>query len=370
MMKSRATSVWVESKTMRKKTASIAVGPEIIDSFRGRKVIVLGDVMLDRYWFGTVNRISPEAPVPIVYKRTSAVAPGGAANVAANIVSLGGIPLLVGITGDDEAGRELREILEKRGISPEHILADPRRPTTVKTRIIAHSQHVVRVDEERTGFTGAALQARVYGILQSLLSEADLLVISDYAKGLISPSLVSRTIRSARGRGRRVVVDPKAVDYTRYNGAFLLTPNRAEALTAARVPGGQADGVVTAGGRLLGSVEIDAVLITQGEEGMTLFERGRDPVYFPAMARTVYDVTGAGDTVVATVSLALAAGVELPATVELANLAAGMAVERVGTTAVSADALRKAVRGERAPAGSGSGRRPGRRVLRRQVLQS
>jgi rfaE bifunctional protein kinase chain/domain len=335
---------------MKKIPSTVTAGPGIVASFRRRKVVVLGDVMLDRYWFGTVNRISPEAPVPIVYKRASAVAPGGAANVAANIFSLGGIPVLVGITGNDDAGRELRDILEKSGISPGHLLADPLRPTTVKTRIIAHSQHVVRVDEEKTGSAGQALQARVLGILQTLLPKADLLVISDYAKGLMSPSLVGRAIRAARGFGLRVVVDPKAVDYSRYNGAYLLTPNRSEALVAARIPSGQADGVLAAGARLLRTLRVDAVLITQGEEGMTLFERGRDPVYFPARARTVYDVTGAGDTVVATVSLALAAGSGLPATVELANLAAGMAVERVGTTSVTADQLSRAAGGGRRPA--------------------
>jgi rfaE bifunctional protein kinase chain/domain len=352
--------------TMKKIPSTVAPGPDIVASFRGRKVIVLGDVMLDRYWFGTVNRISPEAPVPIVYKRASAVAPGGAANVAANIFSLGGTPLLVGITGNDEAGRELRDILEKSGINPGHLLADPLRPTTVKTRIIAHSQHVVRVDEERTKSARPALQARILGILQALLHKADLLVISDYAKGLMSPSLVGRAIRTARGLGLRVVVDPKAVDYSRYNGAYLLTPNRLEALTAAHIPSGQPDGVLAAGARLLRTLKVDAVLVTQGEEGMTLFERSRDPVYFPAMARTVYDVTGAGDTVVATVSLALAAGSGLPATVELANLAAGMAVERVGTTAVTADQLRRASHSGRKPAVPRPARTPALAPVRRK----
>lgn len=355
---------------MKKDVMNRSAGPEFVDSFRGRKVLIVGDIMLDRYWFGTVNRISPEAPVPIVSKRSSALAPGGAANVAANVASLGGIPLLVGMTGGDDAGRELRGILEQHGISPEHIVTDPTRPTTVKTRIIARNQHVVRVDEEKTGFAGPALLAQVNNLVRSLLPAADLLVISDYAKGLMSPSLLDRIIRLARDHRCRVIVDPKAADYSRYNGAFLLTPNRTEVLTAARVPANQADSVGAAGARLLETMAVEAVLITQSEAGMTLFERGRDPVYFPAFARTVYDVTGAGDTVVATISLALAAGASLPVSAELANVAAGMAVEQVGTSAVTADQLRRALLdGHLTPVlpSGGAGKR--RSIRRRKVLQ-
>lgn len=318
-------------------------GPGIVDSFRERKVLILGDIMLDRYWIGTVNRISPEAPVPVITKRGSTLAPGGAGNVAANIASLGGIPILVGTIGDDEAGRELRGSLEQHGIGLEHLAIDPGRPTTIKTRIISQNQHVVRVDEEETQPIGPSLMARVADTVRTLLPQVDLLVISDYAKGLILPALAERVIRLASELHRRVVVDSKAEDYSPFKGAYLLTPNRTEAARAAGVHAGDADGVAVAGARLLEALAVEAVLITQSEAGMTLFEKDRQPVNFPTLTRAVYDVTGAGDTVVAAISLALAGGASLPVTARLANLAAGIAVEQVGTSAITAGQLRHAL---------------------------
>jgi rfaE bifunctional protein kinase chain/domain/rfaE bifunctional protein nucleotidyltransferase chain/domain len=315
----------------------------ILDSFQGRRVLVLGDIMLDRYWIGSVSRISPEAPVPIINKRNSTLAPGGAGNVAANIASLGGIPILVGTVGDDEAGRELRGILEKRGIDLAHLAIDPARPTTIKTRIIAQNQQVVRVDDEETQPIGPSLAARVADTVRSLLREVDLLVISDYAKGLILPALAGRVIRLANELHRRVIVDSKAADYSSFKGAYLLTPNRAEAARAAGVSADRPDGVSVAGARLLETLAVAAVLITQSEAGMTLFEKDREPVHFPTLTRTVYDVTGAGDTVVATISLALAGGASLPVTAQLANLAAGIVVEQFGTSAITAGQLRRAL---------------------------
>jgi rfaE bifunctional protein kinase chain/domain/rfaE bifunctional protein nucleotidyltransferase chain/domain len=317
--------------------------PGILASFRGKRVLVLGDLMLDRYWFGTVDRISPEAPVPIIKKSGSALAPGGSANVAANIASLGGVPILVGRIGSDEAGRELRQVLEERGIGLDHLVVEPDWPTTIKTRIIAQNQHVVRVDEEEIAPAGPSVLARLAETIGALLPSVDLLVISDYAKGLVPPDLAVQAIRMARDLRRRVVVDSKAADYSSFKGAYLLTPNRMEAVTAARIPAGHVDGVFAAGARLLEILTVEAVLITQSEEGMTLFERGRDPVHFPTLGRTVYDVTGAGDTVLGTVGLALAAGASLAVTVELANLAAGIAVEQIGTSAITGEQLRRAL---------------------------
>ena len=319
-------------------------GPGILDSFRGRRVLVLGDIMLDRYWFGTVNRISPEAPVPIIKKRGDVLAPGGSANVAANIASLGGVPILVGTIGGDDASRELRGILEKRGIGLEHLVVEPGRPTTIKTRIIAQNQQVVRVDEEETTPAAPAILARISELIGTLLPSVDLLVISDYAKGLVLPELAGQVIRMAHELKRRVIVDSKAANYSCFKGAYLLTPNRTEAARAVGIAPDRPDSVIVAGTRLLEALSVEAVLITQSEAGMTLFERGRDPVHFPTLARTVYDVTGAGDTVVATIGLALAAGASLAATAELSNLAAGIAVEQVGTSAITEDQLRRALR--------------------------
>ena len=318
-------------------------GPMILDSFRGRRILVLGDIMLDRYWFGTVRRISPEAPVPVINKNGNALAPGGAANVAANIASLGGIPLLVSTMGSDDAGRELRGVLEEQGIGLEHLVVEPERPTTIKTRIIAQNQQVVRVDEEGTTPAGPSVRARIAETVSALLPSVDLLVISDYGKGLVLPDLAGQVIQMAKGLGCRVVVDSKAADYSPFKGAYLLTPNRAEAARAARISGDD-PGSVVAGTRLLEDLSVEAVLITQSGAGMTLFERGREPIHFPTLARTVYDVTGAGDTVVAAISLALAGGAGLAITAELANLAGGIAVEQLGTTAVTQDQLRYALR--------------------------
>jgi D-beta-D-heptose 7-phosphate kinase/D-beta-D-heptose 1-phosphate adenosyltransferase len=316
----------------------------VVGQLAGHAVVVVGDVMLDRYWWGTVDRLSPEAPVPVVHKRRATLAPGGAANVAANVKSLGGTPLLVGVVGGDDAGRELARDLKERGISPDHLVVDAQRPTTVKTRVVAHSQHVVRVDEEDRSPIAGAIAAEVADRVTALLGGARVVVVSDYAKGVLGGALLRRIIAAAGAAGAHVVVDPKGVDYARYGGARVICPNRAEALTAASIPPDEPDAVHRAARRLLESVAVDAVLVTLGEAGMLLCERGRPPVAIPALARAVYDVTGAGDTVIATLALALAAGADLLTGVRLANVAAGLAVEAVGTTAVTASQLRDALR--------------------------
>jgi rfaE bifunctional protein kinase chain/domain len=327
----------------------------VLDRLGGQSVVVLGDVMLDRYWWGNVTRLSPEAPVPVVQKERASAALGGAANVAANIASLGGIPRLVGVVGSDEAARELRAELARLGIADEHLLAADARPTTVKTRIVAISQHVVRVDEEDRTPIDAALSTRLAEHVESLLDTATVLVVSDYAKGVLGPELLRRVIGAARRRGYWVVVDPKVSNYERYRGASLVCPNRAEALAAANVEADDPDSVTRAGDRLLDSAVAEAVLITLGNAGMALFQRGRVPVRIPTAARAVYDVTGAGDTVMAAVGLALAAGTPLEVAARLANVAAGLAVEQVGTTAVAAAQLREAMglarKQKRAPVG-------------------
>lgn len=334
----------------------------LVEALRGQTVVVLGDVMLDRYWWGAVSRLSPEAPVPVVHKQRSSAVPGGAANVAANIASLGGRPLLVGVVGADEAGRELGDELKHRGITTDHLFTDGRRPTTVKTRVVAVSQHVVRVDEEDRSPLDASLAARLAERVATLLDATNVLIVSDYAKGVLVSEMVRRVIGDARTRGRCVIVDPKGPDYAHYRGASLICPNRGEALIAAGVGTDEPDAVARAGARLLDSGVAEAVLVTLGEAGMVLLERGRPLASIPALARAVYDVTGAGDTVVAAVGLALAAGAPLPVAVRLANVAAGLAVEQVGTTAVTAAQLRDALdhprRRSEGPASAGDGRRP------------
>ncbi len=320
----------------------VAKGLQLVRSFQGRRALILGDLMLDRYWWGRVERISPEAPVPVVRKQRSTIAPGGAANVAANIAALGGEPLLLGLVGADAAGQEFRTALLERGLSVDHLIVDGERATTVKTRIIAHNQHVVRVDEEDTQPVVSSLLHQLVSRVQILLPSCDVVVLSDYAKGLLIPELLQEVIRSASRSDRRTVVDPKGGDYSRYDGAYVLTPNRMEALLAAGFPPTHKDSSVAAT-RLLDNLRVEAILVTEGDEGMTLYDRSASPRHVPALARTVYDVTGAGDTVVATLSLAVAAGASLWTAAQLANIAAGLAVEQIGTTAVTSRSLCQAL---------------------------
>jgi rfaE bifunctional protein kinase chain/domain len=317
-------------------------GTQLVHCFKGRRVLILGDLMLDRYWWGRVDRISPEAPVPVVRKQRSTLAPGGAANVACNIAALGGEPLLLGLLGGDSAGQEFRAALHDRGVSGDHLMIDRDRMTTVKTRIIAHNQHVVRVDEEDSHpLVSSLLQQMIYRV-NALIPSCDIVIISDYAKGLLVPELIQEVIRSASRSGRRAIIDPKGGDYSRYDGAYVLTPNRAEALIAAGFPPTHQD-CAAAAARLLDALRVEAILVTEGDEGMTLYDRSGNPRHVSALARTVYDVTGAGDTVIATLSLALAAGTSLWIAAQLANVAAGLAVEQIGTTAVTSLSLCQAL---------------------------
>lgn len=313
----------------------------ISNRFARVRILVIGDVMLDRYWWGTVSRISPEAPVPVVRHERSTLAAGGAANVAANIAGLSGHASLVGLIGNDEGGRELPQVLERLGVSTENLLMLAERPTTVKTRVVAHSQHVVRVDSEDASPISEERAGQVEELVSSLLPDTDMLVISDYAKGLLSPALVKKIIAGARGIDVPVMVDPKGIDYSRYAGATLITPNKMEAAHASGVDAFDRNAVEIAGERLLSQLDVEACLITQGEEGMTLFRREQSPIHLPAMARQVYDVTGAGDSVLAALSLTVGAGADLLTAARMANLAGGLAVEQVGTTVLNLEILRR-----------------------------
>jgi D-beta-D-heptose 7-phosphate kinase / D-beta-D-heptose 1-phosphate adenosyltransferase len=323
---------------------------KLIDKFAGQPVLVLGDVMLDRYWWGDVTRISPEAPVPVVRKASTTLAVGGAANVASNIASLGGVPYLIGAVGDDEAARELRQMLLSKRVTPEQLVVVAGRPTTVKTRIVARHQQVVRVDEEDTSDLPSASVDQLQHSVEKLLPLVRAVIVSDYAKGVLTAALLREVISAARAAGCPVLVDPKSKDFARYNGAAVLTPNELEALIAVGLHTDRTWLAAEIGAALLSQLEVQAVLVTQGGAGMTLIERGQQPLHIQAAARSVYDVTGAGDTVVAALGVTLAAGGSLPAATWIANLAAGLAVEEVGTVAVSQSALREVVMACSSPA--------------------
>jgi D-beta-D-heptose 7-phosphate kinase/D-beta-D-heptose 1-phosphate adenosyltransferase len=301
--------------------------------FAGRRILVLGDLMLDRYLWGRVDRISPEAPVPVVEVERETVALGGAGNVAANLKALGAEPVLVGVVGEDDDGTRLMETLTARGIATGGVVRDPARPTTVKTRIIAHAQQVVRADREaRTDVAGAALDALLHR-LEAEIAAGDGMVVSDYGKGVVTPRTLERALGSARRHRLTVSVDPKESHIDAYRGVSILTPNQHEAgyMQGRRVVDDAS--LEEVGWGLQKRLDAEAVLVTRGPEGMSLFEKGGRYTYLPTVAREVYDVTGAGDTVVSVVALALAAGADYATASTLANHAAGIVIREVGTAA-------------------------------------
>lgn len=318
----------------------------MLEKLANVNVLVVGDLMLDRYWWGSVKRISPEAPVPVVDLHKSTFAPGGAANVAANIAGLGASAHLVGTIGDDHDGETLARLLGELGVSPAHLVRSEARPTIVKTRIIAHNQQVVRVDQETRHEMSAADDGKVWAQITARLPDVDIVVISDYAKGLLSDHLISRLIEAAAARDLMVLVDPKGKDYSRYKGAALLTPNRREAAEACNLDEETPDLVNVAGNRLLNELDLKMALITQSEEGMTLFQKGGDPIHLAAAAKEAYDVTGAGDTVIGCLGVALGAGMSFVEAAKLANLSASLVVEHVGTTAITLDMIAPALSSE------------------------
>ncbi len=317
---------------------------DLIGDFRGRRVVVLGDVMLDRFVYGQVDRISPEAPVPVFSVTSEAAMPGGAANVARNIASLGGCAILLGIIGSDDAGRELSALTDDIQGVENRLHAVAGHPTTVKVRYVADRQQVVRVDRERRS-VAAGHGSELLQMLVRELKNADALILSDYAKGVLSDEVVRGAVNAARGK--ITVVDPKSADIARYDGVTVITPNLREAGVAAGISGrGDAAVIDMAQSILAAAPNLASVIITRGSEGMTLMERSRNAVHLPVTAREVYDVSGAGDTVVATLGLALAAGANLADAAELANIAAGIVVGKAGTAEVWTEELIAALQTE------------------------
>ncbi len=311
----------------------------LAEAFRGKRVLVLGDVMLDEYIWGEVRRISPEAPVPVVEMSRRTYVPGGASNTAANVAALGGVPMLLGIVGGDYHATVLREALTRHGIDPEGLCVDPTRLTTTKTRIVAHSQQVVRLDCEQRAPLAAGLEDELLAAAEARLPGVEVCVISDYGKGLVSERVARQFIRLARLAGRPVVVDPKGTDYGKYRGATVVKPNVHEAEAVAKQPITDEASLREVGRRLLEILDGSALLITRGPQGMSLFRADADTVHLPTLARHVYDVTGAGDTVASTLALSLAAGGNLEEAMHLANRAASIVVGKVGTATVTPEEL-------------------------------
>lgn len=314
----------------------------VLAGIAGRRLAVVGDAMLDHFVWGSVDRISPEAPVPVVRVREETWKLGGAANVAAGIRALGAEARFFGLCGRDEAAAMLRGLLGERGIAADGLVADAARPTTLKTRIIAHHQQVCRTDREDDGpVDQAGIAALVDGLRRG--GPFDGIVLSDYGKGVLTEASLPALLGAAREAGVPVVVDPKRGDYAKYRGATSLTPNQREAEQACGHAITGPDDLRRAGRRLLDLTGADAVLITRGEQGMALYEQSGAEHHLPAAATTVYDVTGAGDTVIAVYTACLAAGATHLEAARLANHAAGLAVRELGTAAVTLDQLRAAL---------------------------
>jgi rfaE bifunctional protein kinase chain/domain len=314
----------------------------LVQRLAGARVLAVGDLMLDEYIWGHVSRISPEAPVPVVEVRGRTHVPGGAANVAAGIVALEGRALLAGVVGGDPQAEQLLRALEERGVDCGGVVADPTRSTTTKTRVIAHNQQVVRADSEERSPLAPEVESRLLDWVEREAGRADALVLSDYAKGVVSEGLARRVIELAEASGKPVVVDPKGRDYAKYRGATVLTPNVADAKRAANIAPDEFVELADVAYRLADVVPGSALLITRGSEGMSLIsDDGLLDV--AATAQDVYDVTGAGDTVVAALAVALGSGLTLEESVRLANAAAGIVVSKVGTASVTLDELRSAV---------------------------
>jgi rfaE bifunctional protein kinase chain/domain len=311
----------------------------ILSRFRGKRVLVLGDVMLDEYLVGDVRRISPEAPVPIVDVHSRTHVPGGAANVASNIASLGGYPVLVGIIGNDESADHLRSVLTTNGVSSEWLVTASERPTVTKTRIVSGQQQIVRLDRELTVNISTAHADAVLAVFDQKIADVDACLLSDYAKGILTPEVCAHVISRARQLRKPVIVDPKGASFLKYSGCSIITPNLRETEVASKhVIETEAD-LFKAVGQLQNTLGDAAVLVTRGPDGMTLFRDSVEVLHAPALAHEVFDVTGAGDTVVGTLTLAIAAGLPLEEAILLANIAASVVVQKTGTATVSREEI-------------------------------
>ncbi|RJP73623.1 MAG: D-glycero-beta-D-manno-heptose-7-phosphate kinase [Candidatus Zixiibacteriota bacterium] len=317
---------------------------ELFDNFRHQRIAVVGDLMLDRYMWGAVQRISPEAPVPVVEVTSETVKLGGAANVAHNIVTLGAAALPVGVVGDDAYGMNLRGLFEAAGLRVHGIITDADRPTTMKTRIIANDQHVVRADVESKAELSAAAAARLLEVFHQILPEVDGVILEDYNKGVLMPRVIQEIVRLCRESDRFVAVDPKFRNFFNYRGVDLFKPNTKETEEALGAKIETDEDLFLLAGQLFERLNCRSILLTRGEKGMALFPGpNQPPVLVPTRAKKIHDVSGAGDTVIATLVVAKLAGASLYEAASLANYAAGIVCGEVGVVPIEYQRLREAV---------------------------
>jgi rfaE bifunctional protein kinase chain/domain len=315
----------------------------LLDSFKGRTIAILGDLMLDRYYWGTVRRISPEAPVPVVEVESEQTRFGGAANVANNIQALGGFPVLVGLIGDDHPGRVFMEMIREQNFDSGGMILDASRPTTMKTRIIAQGQHVVRIDNESKAECPDHLKHLLVDAIKYNIRRIDGIIIEDYNKGVLSKSVIEEVLAVAKKYGKIVTVDPKFDNFLEYRGVTVFKPNRREAEEILGRRLRTIEDVEVAGKYLRETLEADNVLLTRGEEGMSLFEADGNIAHIKTVAENVQDVSGAGDTVISTLTMALTSGAGIRDACTLANCAGGVVVGSVGIVPIRPDQLKDAV---------------------------
>jgi len=320
---------------------------KLIRQFQQQNILVVGDVMLDHFLWGKVSRISPEAPVPVVDVQRESYFPGGAANVARNLRALGGRVTVLGVVGDDDAGAELCDILGQQGVETHGLVIDSNRPTTLKTRIVAHHQQVVRFDRERTEPLTPALQTRLLENFDAQLDNVAAVIFEDYGKGVLTQRLLDTMHARAKRRRKITAADPNSRHLLKFTGLTAITPNRSEAFAATGLVNTEPvaevlrdESLMRVGKKLLAMWRPENLLVTLGEHGMCLFRRGQKPHHIPTVAQEVFDVSGAGDTAIATLALALAARANAVEAAEISNHAAGIVVGKVGTATCSPEELR------------------------------
>ncbi len=306
----------------------------IIQDFKNSTVLVIGDIMLDKFIWGNVSRISPEAPVPVVKVERESSMPGGSANVINNLSSLGAKSYLVGVIGDDANGEVLIDYLNKENVNAQGIFKDKKRDTIVKTRIVANNQQVVRVDKEDNCEIDKKIISKMIGFISEKINEIDIIVIEDYGKGVVNSYLLQELIPLAKKYNKIIAVDPKEEHFHLYKGVSVITPNNKEASIASGIKIEDSKTLIQAGTKLLKELECDSVLITRGEQGMSLFEKTGKIYHIPTIVKEVYDVSGAGDTVIAAFALCLAGGADLSDCAYLSNIAGGIVVGKSGVAAV------------------------------------
>jgi len=319
---------------------------ELKDSFKNKKIAIIGDLMLDCYFWGDVRRISPEAPVPVLELDNEFYRFGGAANVALNITKLGAIPIPIGVVGNDSNSEIFKNLMTESGITNEGIIVDSNRPTTIKTRVIAGTQHIVRIDRESKKYISEVSENKILSFFSQKIEEFDGVILQDYNKGVLTPNLIKNLIAISQEYGKIVTVDPKYNNFFEYKNTTVFKPNRKEAIDATGLSISNKEELHKVGEFLLEKLNAKFILITLGEGGSVLFEKGKEPKQTPTKARKVRDVSGAGDTVISTLTVALVSGAEIYEAAYLANFAGGLVCEEVGIIPIEADNLFETVKAD------------------------